>query len=321
MKVPVYPEYFGDPFVWQGQGSYYAVGTGVLEARSEASHGGAMLTADGKPGVFLLLKSADLRTWIPIGAALETLDPDFGNAYWAPELAIESGRFYMYYSVGREDKAHHIRVAVSDQPEGPFCDTGSRVTDPFYLPFAIDASPFQDEDGQWYLFYARDFLDTADTARAGTGVVVDRLVEMTSLAGEERIVVRARHDWQRFLSNRVMYGSRYDWHTIEGPCVRKHNGRYYCLYSAGRWENETYGVDFAVADHVMGPYSDAGDEGGARLLRTIPGEVIGPGHNCIATGPDGRDYIVYHAWDRNMTARRMFIDPIEWTADGPKLAR
>ena len=130
-----------------------------------------------------------------------------------------------------------------------------RVTDPFRPPFAIDASPFQDDDGKWYLFYARDFLDASNGARVGTGVVADRLIDMTRLAGEERVVVRARHDWQRFMSNRIMYGGVYDWHTIEGPCVLKRNGRYYCLFSAGRWENDTYGVDFAVADHVLGPYS------------------------------------------------------------------
>ena len=66
------------------------------------------------------------------------------------------------------------------------------------------------------------------------------------------MVARAQHEWQRFVSNRIMYGGVYDWHTIEGPCVRKHDGRYYCFFSSGRWENESYGVDYAVADHVHG---------------------------------------------------------------------
>jgi GH43 family beta-xylosidase len=117
-----------------------------------------------------------------------------------------------------------------------------------------------------------------------------------------------------------MYGSRYDWHTIEGPCVVLREGRYWCLFSAGRWENDTYGVDWAVSDSVSGPWKFDGSPEGARLLRTIPGELLGPGHNCTAVGPDGRtDYIVYHAWDPAMTARRMFIDPLTWTPEGPAL--
>src|SRR4051794_10137569 len=172
---PVYPEYFADPFVWKHEDVYYAVGTGVVEAHSDVGHGVSALTITGDPGVFLLLRSDNLATWAPIGSALETLHPDYGDAYWAPEVAFSDGKFYLYYSVGRGDKAHHIRVAVSDRPEGPYRDMDTRVTDPFRYPFAIDASPFQDDDGQWYLFYARDLLDGS---RPGTTVVVDRLATM-----------------------------------------------------------------------------------------------------------------------------------------------
>ena len=62
-----------------------------------------------------------------------------------------------------------------------------------------------------------------------------------------------------------MFGGIYDWHTLEGPCVRRHGGRYYCLYSGGCWQNDTYGVDYAVADHVLGPYTDSGNEDGPRV--------------------------------------------------------
>ncbi|HYO80160.1 MAG TPA: glycoside hydrolase family 43 protein [Bryobacteraceae bacterium] len=315
---PVYPSYFADPFVWRHQDHWYAVGTGLLEAHSQAGRASESLTMSGEPGVFQLLQSHNMVEWKPLGSALELLPPEFGNTYWAPEVAFAEGKFWMYYSVGREDKAHHIRVAISDDPRGPYVDTGVRLTDPFRCPFAIDGSPYQDVDGAWYLFYAVDFLDADEDRRAGTGVVVDRLVSMTELAGSPQPVVRARHDWQRFLRNRIMYGAYFDWHTIEGPCVRKRHGRYWCLFSAGRWENETYGVDWAVADDVLGPWEFVGSPDGARLLRTRPGEVLGPGHNCVVTGPDGAsDYIVYHAWDPAMTARRMFMDKLDWTPRGP----
>jgi GH43 family beta-xylosidase len=178
-------------------------------------------------------------------------------------------------------------------------------------PFAIDASPFRDEDGQWYLFFARDYLDTVD-GRAGTALAVAPLKTMTEVGAPPRTVLRARYDWQRFQANRPMYGGVYDWHTLEGPCVLKRGGRYICFYSAGRWENETYGVDYAIAEHVLGPYSDGANARGPRVLRTIPGRLVGPGHNSVMTGPDGADWIVYHAWDAGMTSRRTFIQPLRW---------
>lgn len=318
-KNPVYPAYFADPFVFRHESTWYAVGTGQIEAHAAADRATLALTLSSQPGVFLMLRSSDFVNWSPVASALAKLPPEYGNAYWAPEIAWSEGRFWLYYSVGREDKAHHLRVAVSDSPLGPYRDTGTRLTDPFTTPFAIDASPFRDDNGDWYMFYARDFLDTDGGARAGTALVVDRMAGMTKLAGQPRTVARAHFDWQRFMKDRVMYGGVYDWHTLEGPFTRKRNGRYWCLFSTGRWENETYGVDYAVADHPLGPWSTAGmTERGARLLRTVPGQVIGPGHNSVATGPGGRDYLVYHAWDARMSARRMFIDPLDWTAEGPR---
>jgi GH43 family beta-xylosidase len=51
----------------------------------------------------------------------------------------------------------------------------------------------------------------------------------------------------------------------------------------------------------------------------VPGHVVGPGHCSVVEGPTGGDVLVYHAWDVDLTARRMCIDPLEWTAQGPVL--
>jgi len=318
---PVYKGYFADPFVWEYQGVYYAIGTGPAEAKGEMEEIADATQANSTKElrVFPLLRSFDFLNWDFVGNALQRPDPALGDNFWAPEVAYSEGTFYLYYSVGHEDKDHQLRVATSTDPLGPYQDVGETLVDPKSCPFAIDPHPFRDDDGQWYLFYARDFLDTEGGVRAGTALMVDRLEGMTKLAREERVVLRARCDWQRFLANRPMYGGIYDWHTLEGACVRKYAGRYYCFYSGGRWETDSYGVDYGVADNVMGPYSDAGNEAGPRVLRSRPGYVLGPGHNSIVLGPDGQtDYIVYHAWDTNMEARRMCLDKLIWTPEGPR---
>jgi beta-xylosidase len=306
---PVYAGYFADPFVWKADGTYYAVGTGAAEA-----HGGV-----ANDHVIPLLRSPDLFEWEPVGHALRRPDPALGHSFWAPEVASSDGHFFMYYSVGHEDRGHQLRVAVSATPDGPYEDAGVALVDPRACPFAIDAHPFRDDDGQWYLFYARDFLDADERQRPGTALVVDRLLTMTRLAGEPRTVLRACFDWQRFQSARPMYGGVYDWHTLEGPCVRKHGGQYFCLYSGGRWETDTYGVDYGVADTVLGPYRHPPTCDRPRVLASVAGHVIGPGHNSIVLGPDDQtEFLVYHAWDRDMRARRMYVDPLRWGADGPR---
>jgi beta-xylosidase len=304
---PVYDAYFADPFVWRSGELYYAIGTGAAEAA------GAV-----RSSVFPLLASPDLVHWRGFGNALVRPEERLGDTFWAPEIAFRDGTFFLYYSVGHGDRDHQLRVALAERPEGPYRDAAP-LTDLATCRFAIDPHPFRDAGGRDYLFHARDFLDHDDRTRAGTALVVQELAAMTRLVGEPRTVLRAHFDWQRFAADRPMYGGTYDWHTLEGPFVLLRDGVYYCTYSGGCWQTPGYGVDFATADHVLGPYSDAGGESGPRLLRGVPERVIGPGHHSVVLGPDGdTEYVCYHAWDPSMTARRLCIDPLVFTAGGPR---
>lgn len=300
-KNPVWNGYLADPFVLRTNGVYYAFGTGSDE--------GAGRQFDGR--VFPVLRSHDLVEWTHVGGALEPLSASMSVAYWAPEVAERDGVFYLYYAAdGR------LRVATSRKPEGPYRDAG---VDLFPKePFTIDASPFRDpKDGRWYLFFAKDYFDL----RVGTGTAVVQLGEdMLSVVGEPQLVVRASSDWQIYERNRTWYERVWDaWHTVEGPFALEKDGRYYCLYSGGCWQGPDYGVSFGVAEHPLGPYRDEWSHLGPAVLKGIPDQVLGPGHNSVVTGPDGTTlFMVYHAWDPGRTARRMCIDPLEWGPNGPR---
>jgi beta-xylosidase len=314
-RNPVYGEYFADPFVWSAGGEYFAIGTG----RHEAS---GTVAQQHDATVFPLLRSRDLIHWQNAGCALIRPDPALGTAFWAPEVVSDGRRWFLYYSVGHGDRLHQLRVAIADAPLGPYTDAAA-LTNLDDCPFAIDPHPFRDDDGRWFLFHARDLLTTTDergrAVRAGTALVMRPMVEMTTLSNEETTIARATCNWQRFAANRLMYGSVFDWHTLEGPFVVKHAGRYYCFFSGGCWHTDTYGVDYVVADAVAGPYSDAGVDGGPRILKTVPQHVLGPGHCSVVAGPDGQSlYLAYHAWSADMQARRLCIDQLIFSPAGPE---
>ncbi len=294
---PVYGEYMADPFVLRFDGHYYAYGT-TRPMREENK--------------FRLLESADLAHWEARGGALVPLAG--GEEYWAPEVACRDGVFTMYYSasgIGGQDQ--QLRAATSPSPLGPFIDCGRLLVPD--QPFTIDAHPFRDASGDWYLFYSRDFLTLDGNQRVGTGIVVDRLLDMTTLAGNPQVVVRPTADWQLFMAQRSMYGGVYDWYTIEGAATRVHDGKLYCFYSGGAWERSNYGVSYVVAEHPLGPYR-APNNARRPVLQSIPG-VIGPGHCSFTESPDGEEFIIYHAWDAAMTARLMRIDRLQWIDDLP----
>lgn len=293
-RNPVHDGYFADPFALRTDEGYVAVGTGAI--------------VDGR--AFQVLTSPDLVHWTAAGGALELTAEvtALGTDFWAPEIAARDGRWWMYYSVGTGDVGHHVRVAVADAPAGPYRDTGVDLTPD--ERFAIDPHPFRADDGTWYLFFARDDLAGE---RVGTMLAVDVLETPTTVAGRARTILRPTDDWQIFQRARPMYGAVHDWHTLEGPFVRQRGEQYFCFYSGGSWLGETYGVACAVATDPLGPWADLAP---GPLLRTVPGHVVGPGHNSLVTTGSG-DVMVYHAWDVALTARRLCIDPVRWTARGP----
>jgi beta-xylosidase len=296
-KNPVWNGYMADPYILKYKDEYWAYGTGMRQG-------------DGR--YFPILHSTDLVHWEIAGGALEPLGEPAGRAYWAPEVVEQDGIFHMYYSASNNesDDSHRLRKATSTHPAGPFRDHGYPL-----LPdegFSIDAHVFQDpKDGQWYLFFAKDFFDE----RVGTGIAVvplDR--DMRTPLDRPRTVIRASSDWHIYERNRSIYGRTWEaWHTIEGPFVLYHSGLYYCLYSGGSWQSMDYGVGFGVAEHPLGPYRDAWNTEGPAVLRGVPGHVLGPGHCSVTAGRDGKsEFLVYHAWDVERTARRMCIDPLVW---------
>jgi GH43 family beta-xylosidase len=249
---PVHPMTLGDPFVLRYAGCYYAYGTA----------GGAAVP---------VLRSRDLVAWDVAGTALEA--ERAGEELWAPEVAYSEGRFHLYCSAGgAEGEAHALRAYVADHPEGPFRPAGA----PLFPdePFTIDAHPYRAPDGTWYLYFSRDFLEGE---RPGTGIVVSRLVEMHRAEGGWHEVVRPHADWQIYERSRRWYGRVWDWYTVEGPAVRRHGGRLWCLFSGGGWRHANYGLSFATAAHPLGPWTPADAPDGPPALRTVPGEIVGRG--------------------------------------------
>ena len=99
-----------------------------------------------------------------------------------------------------------------------------------------------------------------------------------SLVGENRIVLANDQDWEG--------------HLIEGPFVTYQQGRYWLFYAGNDFSTPAYGIGVAVADHPLGPYTQAGgaaaevdSRSGSRraMLRLRP-------------GVDGKPQLFFHAF-------------------------
>ena len=291
---PVYNHAFADPFVLKHCGEYWAYCTDIQP--------------DGR--CFGLLHSTDLVHWQELGGAMIRLETDW-PFYWAPEVVYDNGKFYLYYSVG-DEVSMQMRVAVATHPAGPFVDSGQRLTPE---RFAIDGHVFVDEDGKRYLFYATDFLEHSFV---GTGTVRDLMLDPFRLAGQPQPVTLPRYDWQVYDPRRAEKGG-VRWHTIEGSFVLERKGIYYQMFSGGNWQNLSYGVSYATTTDLdtLEEWTQVADgEQILPILQTVPGIVVGPGHNSVVRGPDNQQlFCIYHRWAADNSARVLAIDPLDWAGE------
>jgi hypothetical protein len=144
------------------------------------------------------------------------------------------------------------------------------------------------------------------------------MVDFYTLAGRPQSITRPSYDWQLYHSQRPEKGGA-RWHTVEGSFVLKRKGLYYHLFSGGNWQNPSYGVGYATSPTLDRPdeWPQACDgERTPPVLRTIPGVVIGPGHNSVVRGPDNRQlFCVYHCWQPTLAGRVPAIDRLDWAGE------
>jgi len=261
------PIHMGDPFVIQHDGRYFLFGT---NAPNEG---------------FRCLMSNDLVNWEEKGWAYrEATDSWAKSHYWAPEVEIYRGKFYMTYSA--MNKASNpprllIALAVSDKPEGPYHDLHAPWFDFGYS--AIDGHIFVDDDGKPYLYYSRNGVQDGYSFGIMYGVALAD--DLSKPVGEPVKLMEADQPWEkvRYAENRCN----------EGAFVLKHQGRYYMTYSANHTGFPHYGIGYATADQPLGPWKKAEENPIAATNLAIG--VSGPGHSCIISSPDGTEmFIVYH---------------------------
>ena len=240
---------------------------------------------DYQPGL-TVFHSRDLVHWEPISFALKA----YLGSVWAPDIKMHQGKYYIYFTVARRPRTNY--VVVADSPYGPWSDPIDLKVD------HIDPCHVVGEDGRRYLI-----LSGGDRVLlSGDGLAV--------IPGSLKHI----YDGWQFPS---------DWPTeglcLEGPKLY-HIGKYYYYISA---EGGTAGpptshmVTVARAEHIDGPWENMPSN---PLVHTYynTDRWWSRGHGSLIDTPDGRWYIVYHAYENGYLnlGRQTLMEPVHFTDDG-----
>jgi len=286
----------------------------------------------------LCYRSKDLYNWELCGA-LEggfscIIDEEdwCKDLFWAPEVVRNpaDGKYYMYFSAASaqnwgveymSDSSNdydrlYIGVAVSDTPVGPFdvlydidSATGKRVPtinfkkgcNTKYNWAVIDASPFFDDNGDFYLYFNKHTDDHYTHLNGVWGVKMFSMtqpdystVSCLTIAGKSTVTsVTGKIE-------EISPGDDYftDESGInEGPFMIKHNGKYYITYSSNGFKNIAYSVHQAVSDSPLSGFVKLDAEKGNPVLNgSLFGYMNGTAHHSIVKRDDEM-WIVYHRHD------------------------
>lgn len=262
-------------------------------------------TSDGFTGwsgtYFKTFSSPDLVNWTDEGVILD-LKKDISWAdrhAWAPaaiEKKINGEYKYFYYFTA----AQKIGVAVSDNPTGPFIDSGKPLiaTRPEGVKGGqeIDPDIFTDPvSGKSYLYWGNGYM-----------ACVELNEDMVSIKENSLILLQP--------------GSTFR----EGTEVFYRNGKYYFMWSEDDTRSPNYRVRYATSDSPTGPLNIP--ENNIVIEKRPEDEIYGTGHNSVIQTPNTDNWhIIYHRFNRpkGITMgdaagfnREVCIDELRFNADG-----
>lgn len=306
------------------------------------------------PGI-RVKSSKDLQSWkeeMPVFDKtpdwVKPVAPGFDGNIWAPDIHEHDGTFFLYYSVsafGRNTSAIAVATNPTLDPESPdfkWTDHGIviRSVPGRDLWNAIDPNLAFDENGTPWMAFGSFWRGiklvkmNPDLKSVATGPGE----EWYTLASRNRDLAVDDRDAGDSANPELDYDSLYTPEqlarnkamkngSIEAAFLFKHDGMWYLFFSWDRCckgVNSSYKTVVGRAKDIRGPYLD---KDGKRLVRG-GGTVIceGDGDNWAACGHpaaytfDGKDYLVFHAYDMKDGGKaKLRVREIMWKDGWPEV--
>ncbi|HEX8069015.1 MAG TPA: family 43 glycosylhydrolase [Pyrinomonadaceae bacterium] len=251
-----------------------------------------------------LLHSRDLVNWEVVGSVFRRPPAWSVGNYWAPEIAQDRGRFFIYYAARKRDGPLCVAVATAPRPQGPYTDHGPLVCQEVG---SIDAFPVTDERGRRYLLWKED----GNSRSQPTPIWAQRLSpDGTRLVGERQQLLHNDQPWEKHAS--LPYGD-----LVEGPAVVRRGGWFYMFYSGNFCcaRECNYAVGVARARRLLGPW----EKNPANPILAGNEHWKCPGHGTLVEDEFGRHFLMYHAYEPRdfvYVGRQALLDAVVWGVNG-----
>lgn len=242
--------------------------------------GGTYYSAESDGASILIRKSSSLVSLGSSSTSSVWSDAAGRGEIWAPEMVMDGGSTYIYFSAGR-GADHRMYVISAASPLGPYT-SGQELA----LPdgkWAIDGTAFNFQGQRWFVWSGWEGANNGEQS-----LFICRLSGATASSGGRYIISQPRESWEQGDSPLVN----------EGPeAIIDPDGQLHIVYSAnGSWDNKYCIADLRLRKggdptYVWDWYKSNGCLFGSHQDRMMNGwdatlYIDGPGHHTFVL-PDG----------------------------------
>jgi beta-xylosidase len=267
-----------DPFVLPilGEGKYYLYGTTGPEAWTTSAQGVDYYT------------SANLHDW---EGPFPAFRPPTGfwadRNFWAPEVHVYHGRYYMFISFKAEGVCRGTQILAADTPQGPFLPISDAPVTPHDWE-CLDGTLYVDAHDQPWMVFCHEWVQVGD----GEICALRLSDDLQSAIEHPHLLFRASEaPWAQEVNSKGRRGF-----VTDGPWLhRLASGVLIMLWSSFGTGGYTVGVARSVSGDILGPWQQvpeplyAGDGGHCMIFRAFNGQRLLAYHRPNPS-PDERPY-------------------------------
>jgi len=251
-----------DPFVLpvMAEKAYYLYGTTGPEAWTGLASGIDYYT------------SLDLQNW---QGPFPAFRPPTGfwadRNFWAPEVHLYRGRYYLFASFKAEGVCRGTQILAADDPRGPFLPISDGPATPRDWE-CLDGTLFVDASDQPWIVFCHEWVQVGDGEIRALRLSED----LKTAVGQPQLLFTASEaPWAQEINSKNRKG-----YVTDGPWLhRLVNGELIMLWSSFSAGGYTIGVAKSTSGDVLGPWRQlpeplyAGDGGHCMVFRGLDGQL------------------------------------------------
>jgi len=267
-----------DPFILtdKERGCYYMYGTTALR-EGTISAGNS----------FSVYKTYDLESFEEPKVIFDGAETDFwaDKDFWAPEVHIFDGKYYLFGSCKRHGACRATHIFVSDTPDGEFVPVSDCPPTPRDWE-CLDGTLFVDE-GEPYMVFCHEWVQVGN----GEICAIKLSRDLARPIGEPFLLFRATDE-----PCVTELSFRPNCFVTDGPFLYREDGKIKMIWSS--FNGGRYLVLEAESDSLFGPWKHNGsrfdfDGGHAMLFKKLDGKRMISLHTPNTAGDERAIFIEY----------------------------